>query len=223
MSAPPSPTLSDAELLDSVEASFDLGAERERRMAELRATVESARHLKETEYGRVVTYTDEKELVERLAKEKYCVLHFMHPDFPKCKIMDERLAELAPKYKHTLLLRVSVADIPFLVGKFSIQVLPCVYAFVDGKKVDRLVGFEDLGNTDTFTAKTLEFRLKQSGVLVDSLTLASLLPAGARRSGSDDESDEDDERAFRDKASRRKGKVGIRNGLASRGGDDDEW
>lgn len=51
--------------------------------------------------------------------------------------MDARLEELAPKHPHTLFLRASVADTPFLINKLSIQVLPCVYVFVDGKGVDR--------------------------------------------------------------------------------------
>lgn len=70
---------------------------------------------------------------------------------------------MAPKYPHTLFLRASVADIPFLVGKLGIQVLPCVYVFVDGRGTDRLIGFEDLGHNDNFTTAALEFRLKQSG------------------------------------------------------------
>lgn len=55
---------------------------------------------------------------------------------------------------------------PFLVTKLKIQVLPCVLAFVNGKSVDRIVGFEGLGYTqDTFTTKDLEGRLMASGVV----------------------------------------------------------
>lgn len=67
MSTPSSPTLSDSELLDSLEESFDVGAERERRMAELRDQAQKAQSLRETEYGRVVTYGDEKQLIERMS------------------------------------------------------------------------------------------------------------------------------------------------------------
>jgi len=58
--------ISDSELLDSLDTEFDLGSERERRMAELREQVQKAQHLRETEYGRVVTYGDEKKLIERM-------------------------------------------------------------------------------------------------------------------------------------------------------------
>lgn len=67
MSVPSSPTLSDSELLDSLEADFDLGSERERRMAELRDQAQKVQSLRETEYGRVVTYGDEKKLIERMS------------------------------------------------------------------------------------------------------------------------------------------------------------
>lgn len=67
MAAPPSPTLSDSELLDSLEEQFDLDAERERRMADLREQVQKTQTLRETEYGRVVTYGEEKLLIERMS------------------------------------------------------------------------------------------------------------------------------------------------------------
>lgn len=67
MSRPSSPTLSDSELLDGLEEKFDLGAERERRLAALREQANKAKQLQETEYGRVVTYGDEKKLIERMS------------------------------------------------------------------------------------------------------------------------------------------------------------
>lgn len=66
MSRSPSPTLSDNELLDSLEEQFDLGAERERRLQALQAQAQRAKELAETEYGKVVTYGDEKKLIERM-------------------------------------------------------------------------------------------------------------------------------------------------------------
>lgn len=67
MSAPPSPTLSDSELLEGLEEKFDLGKERERRLAALKEQSDKAKRLQETEYGRVVTYGDEKKLIERMS------------------------------------------------------------------------------------------------------------------------------------------------------------
>jgi hypothetical protein len=88
-----------------------------------------------------------------------------------------------------------------------------------------LIGFEELGQTDSFTSKTLEFRLKTAGVLHSGpVMLAHLLPTHLQKdeAGSSGESDEEDDRRHRDKATR-KGKTGIRNGLASSKLDDEEW
>jgi hypothetical protein len=82
---------------------------------------------------------------------------------------------------------VDVANVPFLVEKLKVQVLPCLVCFVDGVTKDRfvvsqpplpsfnvlykpdlgglprLIGFEELGNNDNFSTASLEIRLKQSG------------------------------------------------------------
>lgn len=44
---------------------------------------------------------------------------------------------LAPKYFNTRFLRVFVENIPWLVEKLVIKVLPCVVCFVDGTAKDR--------------------------------------------------------------------------------------
>jgi len=64
-SSPPSPTLSDSELLDSLadDPRFDLSARRE----ELQHEIRTIKLIRENEYGRVVTYTEEKGLIERMA------------------------------------------------------------------------------------------------------------------------------------------------------------
>jgi thioredoxin-like negative regulator of GroEL len=58
-----------------------------------------------------------------------------------------------------------VEKVPFLVERLKIQVLPCVILFKDGIAVDRVVGFEELGNTDNFTTRTLERRIAREGVI----------------------------------------------------------
>lgn len=52
---------------------------------------------------------------------------------------------------------------PFLVHKMDVKVLPHIVCFIDGQVKDRLIGFEELGNTDTFRRDQLEDRLGQSG------------------------------------------------------------
>lgn len=68
-SAPPSPTLSDSELLDSLndDPRFDLAQHREQRMEALKQEVDKVKYLRETEYGKVITYGEEKKLIERMS------------------------------------------------------------------------------------------------------------------------------------------------------------
>ena len=44
---------------------------------------------------------------------------------------------LAPKYFNTRFLRVFVENVPFLVEKLGIKVLPCVICFIKGVTKDR--------------------------------------------------------------------------------------
>ena len=46
-----------------------------------------------------------------------------------------------------------------MIVKMQIQMLPCVVAVVDTMAVDRIVGFDDLGGTDSFNTQQLEDRL----------------------------------------------------------------
>jgi hypothetical protein len=104
----------------------------------------------------------------------------------------------------------------------------------------RLIGFEDLGNNDAFTAKALEFRLQHSGMshpfqqsLADGsgvlpsgdLSLSNALPTAMTRKKAVDKDDNDsDEERWNGKTGQRKGKTGIRNGFTTkiRYDDDDE-
>ncbi|KAF8914016.1 hypothetical protein CPB84DRAFT_1758166 [Gymnopilus junonius] len=97
--------------------------------------------------------------------------------------MDKHLEKLASKYLGTRFFRVFVENIPWLVEKLFIKVLPCVICFVDGVAKDRLIGFEELGNNDSFNTAVLELRLSQSGVLQRSVqsTLEPLFKVSSSR------------------------------------------
>jgi hypothetical protein len=93
---------------------------------------------------------------------------------------DDIVQALAPKYFNTRFLRVFVENVPFLVEKLGLKVLPCVVCFIKGVSKDRYVqwlavhafssnfasritGFEELGNADSFSTATLELRLMHTG------------------------------------------------------------
>jgi len=141
---------------------------REHTLQVLKREMENVKQMKENEHGKYSEVTDEKEVVRVSAHEPRCVIHFYHSKFKRCEIMDKHLAKLAPKYFSTRFLRVFVENIPWLVEKLSIKVLPCVICFVDGVTKDRLVGFEELGNSDAFDTAVLELRLSSCGVIQKS-------------------------------------------------------
>jgi len=89
--------------------------------------------------------------------EPLCIIHFYHNNFRRCAIMDKHMAvriflyycltsdsnhiiqALAPKYFNTRFLRVFVENVPFLVEKLGLKVLPCVVSFIKGVSKDRYV------------------------------------------------------------------------------------
>ncbi|KAJ7283529.1 thioredoxin-like protein [Mycena rebaudengoi] len=153
-----------AELEEEIEN--DSNAEmREHGLQVLRQQMEALKEMKDNRHGHYSEIKDEKEVVRVSAAESKCIIHFYHSKFRRCEIMDKHLAKLAPKYFNTRFARVFVENVPWLVERLAIKVLPCVICFVDGVSKDRLVGFEELGNNDTFDTAVLELRLAVSGVI----------------------------------------------------------
>ncbi|GJN25695.1 hypothetical protein PR202_gb13557 [Eleusine coracana subsp. coracana] len=102
------------------------------------------------------------------------------------RIMDKHLKALAPVYVGTKFIKLDaetnpvsnwLQNAPFFVAKLAIKTLPCVilfkymvsqlthFYFRKGIAVDRLVGFQDLGNKDDFSTRTLENILKIKGII----------------------------------------------------------
>ena len=154
-----------AELEDDEDTQFS--ALREKRLQQLHQEVTRAKLMKETNHGTYMEIKDEKQLLDISTSEKLCVIHFMKPDFNRCGYMDSKLSILAEKHFDTRFVSINVENAPFVVVKLGIKVLPCVMAFMKGKEVDRIIGFEGIGyKPDEFTTRELEERLLQSGVLV---------------------------------------------------------
>lgn len=82
------------------------------------------------------------DFLNTVLKSKFCVVHFYHPDFEKCKLMDKLLAKLAVKHKETRVCKLNAEKAPFFVDRLGIRVLPSVVCFIDGKKIDNVVGFD---------------------------------------------------------------------------------
>eukprot|EP00163_Fabomonas_tropica_P009787 TRINITY_DN1968_c0_g1_i1.p1 TRINITY_DN1968_c0_g1~~TRINITY_DN1968_c0_g1_i1.p1 ORF type:complete len:202 (+),score=68.19 TRINITY_DN1968_c0_g1_i1:276-881(+) len=137
---------------------------RERRINELKSKREQEREQEELGHGKYEEI-EEGEFLPTVTGSKFCVVHFSHKEFQRCQIMDKRLRELVPQHKETKFVKIDPEKAPFFVVKLQIKTLPAVICFIDGKAVDRIVGFEELGGKDTFPAEYLARRLAKAGVI----------------------------------------------------------
>jgi len=166
-SDPDPDALDEDDLFAELEAEIenDDGPLREQGLKELQREMERLKQMREEMHGKYTELTDEKEIIRTCASEPLCIIHFYHSNFSRCAIMDKHMAALAPKYFNTRFLRVFVENVPFLVEKLGLKVLPCVISFIKGVSKDRIIGFEELGNVDSFSNATLELRLLHTGVI----------------------------------------------------------
>lgn len=155
-----------------------------------------------------------------------CVVHFAHPDFVRCGVMDEHIRTLAARHYEVRFARVDVRHTPFIVEKLNIRVLPCVVGFKDGLGVERVLGFEGLGSggkdgTDGFNIAVLEKRLLWKGILAQSKV--------RQGDGDDGDSGGSDEESDRDRTGRRRPRRALRSGGIRSNRDDydddedDDW
>ncbi|ESZ91975.1 hypothetical protein SBOR_7632 [Sclerotinia borealis F-4128] len=181
-------------LIASLEEGPAVDAFREQRIQQLHSELTRAKSQKTQGFGNFTEIKEEKALMDLTTEVKYAVVHFSKNDFARCGVMDTHLATLAPKHLDTRFLKIDVENAPFLVTKLNVKILPCVLVFIDGRSIDRIVGFEGLGYTpDTFTTKDLEARLLASGVVRRETTSGTLyLDKKAKNQEEDEDSDWDD-------------------------------
>ncbi|XP_042403440.1 thioredoxin domain-containing protein PLP3B-like [Zingiber officinale] len=78
-------------------------------------------------------------------------------------VRPKHLKALAPVHINTKFIKLDAENAPFFVTKLAIKTLPCVILFRNDIAFDRIVGFQDLGSKDDFTARALENLLKRKG------------------------------------------------------------
>ena len=114
------------------------------------------------------TYTEivEEQFLPTVTKTKYCIVHFYHKDFERCKIVDHHLSLIVKKHTEALIVKIDAEKCPFFITKLQIQMLPTIISFIDGVAVDRITGFEELGGIDEFPTLILIRRLIAGGCLI---------------------------------------------------------
>ena len=83
---------------------------------------------------------EEREVLTATTGTKKCVVHFYHPDFVSCAIVNQHLEKLAHQHFMTKFVKFNVQKGPWLCQKLKIQTLPAVVSFIDGIAKDRFGG-----------------------------------------------------------------------------------
>jgi len=182
-SAHPSDDDDDA-LLSHLEASLEsdpaLAHLRESRIQALSHQLAQRKSLHSQGFGTYTHPASEKDLLHLTTSVNKCIVHFYHPSFHRCSIMDEHLGNLAESHLETRFLRMDVEKAPFLVEKLGVKVLPCVIGFVDGVGLGRIVGFEGIEAGDSCKTGDVEEKLVGMGVLERVEGLAVDIGGGRR-------------------------------------------
>ncbi|XP_078444812.1 thioredoxin domain-containing protein PLP3B-like [Wolffia australiana] len=134
------------------------------RIAALKKEAEKREALKRKGHGEYREISEGDFLGEVTGTEK-AICHFYHGEFYRCKIMDKHLKSLAPRFVDAKFIKLDAENAPFFVTKLAVKTLPCVILFRKGIAVDRVVGFQDLGNRDDFSTKALENLLIRKGII----------------------------------------------------------
>lgn len=81
------------ELISALEADDDtsMAAFREQRLQQLHSELSRAKDMRNSEHGTYTEIKDEKQVMDITTCTKFCVVHFMKPDFTRCRVMDQNL------------------------------------------------------------------------------------------------------------------------------------
>jgi len=83
------------ELINALEQDdTSMAAFREQRLQQLHSELSRAKDMRNSDHGTYTEVKDEKKLMDLTTTAKLCVVHFMKPDFARCRIMDQKLEVL---------------------------------------------------------------------------------------------------------------------------------
>ena len=143
----------------------DLEKLRNQRLSALKKSQQQKQKWQQLGHGQYEEIAEEKDFFDICKKSRNVVCHFYRESTMRCKIIDKHLTILAPKHIETHFVKIYVEKCPFLVKRLRIVVLPTLCLSRDGKTVDYVVGFDDLGGRDDFDTEVLEWRIARADVI----------------------------------------------------------
>ncbi|GKT27472.1 Phosducin-like protein [Aduncisulcus paluster] len=158
--------MSESDSFDDFLADDDFGGFEAARRAEIHKKIQEDMRRVEEGRGEIHTIV-EKAFIKTVSDPERCLCHFFHPEFAKCKMMDDVLAPLARKHPETKFIRIDAVKAPFFVTKLSLRVLPAVVFFVHGTVKHKFLGFEDMGGGDAVSMEAAEAAFVLAGAIDD--------------------------------------------------------
>ena len=143
----------------------DLEALRRRRLESMKKMNEQKKEWMTLGHGKYEELKEEKEFFDCCKKSTRVVCHFYRDSAFRCKIVDKHLSILAPKHIETRFVKINAEKCPFLTQRLKVRVIPTLCLAKDGKTVDFVVGFDDLGGTDEFSTEMMEWRIARAEVI----------------------------------------------------------
>ena len=143
----------------------DLETIRKKRIQAMKKAQEQKQQWLSQGHGQYDEIPEEKEFFEVCKKNTRVACHFYRDTTMRCKIVDKHMAELAPKHLETKFCKINAEKCHFLVQRLKIKVLPTICLTKEGKTVDWIIGFDDLGGVDDFPSVMLEWRMGQNDIV----------------------------------------------------------
>ena len=176
------------------------------------------------------TLTSDPEVLTFTTTHPRTLVHFFHPDFSRCSIMDTHLSEIARLHppdedggegrERTMFGRVDVRNADFVVQKLGVRVLPCVVGFVDGQVRERVTGFEGVSLGGKESGKEVTRRIE--GVFVEKGVIGGRRVGRSGGDGGDGEGSDIDEEEEEERR-RNDGRRGIKGPKQKLVDSDDDW
>lgn len=143
----PGPGEDPEDVLAELEAEDDTSY-RAQRLQELKSEAKESQAFS-AQSGQAIfkTLSGDDECLQFTTEHERALVHFFHPDFARCSIMDGHCEDIAAKHNEygdadVAFGRIDVRNAPFVVEKLGIRVLPALLGFVKGIVKGRVTGFE---------------------------------------------------------------------------------
>eukprot|EP01056_Protomagalhaensia_sp_Gyna25_P003572 Protomagalhaensia_sp_Gyna_25__3571@NODE_320_length_3889_cov_66_442857_g250_i0_p3_GENE_NODE_320_length_3889_cov_66_442857_g250_i0NODE_320_length_3889_cov_66_442857_g250_i0_p3_ORF_typecomplete_len207_score45_38Phosducin/PF02114_16/3_5e22Thioredoxin/PF00085_20/0_016Antimicrobial_1/PF08018_11/1_5e03Antimicrobial_1/PF08018_11/0_28DUF4175/PF13779_6/1Sds3/PF08598_11/2_6OmpH/PF03938_14/13_NODE_320_length_3889_cov_66_442857_g250_i08951515 len=156
----------EMEQLDNMDED-DIEVLRQKRKLELMRASKARELWRQRGHGEYSEVFDEMEFFTAAKGSPKLVCHFYKPEtnIERKEIVDKHLKILCREFMNIRFICANVERLPFITARLRIYVLPSIILIKEKKMFHTMVGFEELGRSDTFTTKELARVLEQHGMM----------------------------------------------------------